>query len=206
MKYLRPGKLSLRSIALLGVISSLAAEVEFGGALFFKGVTVGETFEGRKFSVRGDEDSFDVTCKTSKQEFSFPIKVRIISDVVISHDCRAAAAWSRPSAELRDKRRSIATLTAAGVLRKATYASGEMTEDWEWIIELGSVSPDGRFVLAKCAKLIPVGDGPTGYVNHKWAVFRIEDGNIKIVEDFELEDAILRWPAYIKEGDDQDSS
>lgn len=189
-------------VAWLGAAFVLNADVEFKGPVFYKGKINGDRFDGAEFTVSVKKSGFEVSCDAGNKVFDFPFTPKIISDVVVSIDCTAAAVWSRPGRELRDKRRSIATLSSDGVLRTVNYAVGEMTERWEWIIELGAVSPDGSTVLAKCAKLIPIGDGTAGYVNHKWAILTLEGGKVKLLEELEFGKAFLRWPAYLKENDE----
>ena len=65
-----------------------------------------------------------------------------------------------------------------------------MTDEFGWIVDLGAVSDNGQLVLAKCAFMLPPREDGSQWVNHKWAILKLQGDAIKVIE---TESPIDKW-------------
>lgn len=176
------------------IISFLQAQDLFVSSMRFKGDSDGDVFQGRDFKVTLEKQGFMVVKQEIKDH-----KVLIaqnknsLSDLIFSADMSAVAATLR-ARESADLRRELVLVNAQGETTRVTYDAYEMTDEYGWIVELGAVSNDGIFVLAKCARVDIVGKSGSTAVRHIWCVLRVEDGEMKIVNSI---DSINKWNGYL---------
>jgi hypothetical protein len=173
------------------------ADQVFDGPICMRGSADGNIFDGPSFGIEMVDGGFSIICNPKKAKFDLRTDARVLQDAIVSCNQGAVAVSLRKTQEWGGSQAVIATISASGKVRIYEFRDQRMTEQFGWLVELGAVSDDGRFILAKCATFLPKKNGRR-WVNHRWTVLAIDDGSLKVVEILGLEEALARWSEYTK--------
>ena len=161
----------------------------FIGNINFKGQGEGTRFSGSNFKINFQDAEFKIESHEKKgQKFNIKSSNYSITDMVFSPNHNVVAA-TMSNSEWKKTQMSLVTVDAGGEQKLFEYQSHKMTKRYGWIVELGAVSDDGEFVLAKCALMLEPQNG-VRFVRHEWVVLSICDGLIKVIDS---EGAIDNW-------------
>jgi hypothetical protein len=169
------------------------AESLFVNAIEFKGQAEQQRFIGRDFDIHFEEGKFKISQRKERgKEFVIKRSDDSIQDLVFSSD-RSAIAVAMRATDSKNRRRMLVTINARGEETAFEYETYEMTERLGWVVELGAVSNDGDYILAKCALMLPANEAGVSQVQHKWTVLKISGKSVAIIDSV---DAIDKWHSY----------
>jgi hypothetical protein len=172
----------------------LAAQELYVHSIEFKGQSAGNRFNGQGFDINCEDGKFRVSLHNEKGEkFLFGREDNSVEDLVFSAD-RSAIGVAMHATNPKDRQRSIITIDASGMQRSYEYKAYNMTERWGWVVELASVSNNGIYVLAKCARMLPENEAGISYVRHEWTIIKISNNSIDIINS---DDSINKWHEYV---------
>jgi hypothetical protein len=184
-------------IILLFLDFSLAQSL-FVNAIEFKGQSQEQVFKGSDFNINFENSNFIVSQHDDDNtEFVIKRKNDSIQDIVFSTN-RSAIAVAMRATDSRNRGRSIVTIDVHGKQTSFEYEAYKMTDRLGWIVELGAVSDDGNYILAKCALMLPENDAGVSFVRHEWTILEISDTAINVIDSI---NAINKWHDYARTGD-----
>jgi hypothetical protein len=181
------------TIFLLSFYSSSAQSL-FHGPIRLKGEIKKSHFSSRDFDIKLEGLKFKISRpEKGGKEFLVKFNKSSIRDIVFSSS-KTAIAVAMDNSKWGGTQMALVTVDAAGKKRVFKYQSRKMTEGLGWIVELGAVSDNGKLILAKCARMLPIDENGSRFVRHDWVVLEVSNGSIKVVDSM---NAIDKWANYV---------
>lgn len=188
-------KTYLTLIIILLFFGFSSAQSLFVNAIEFKGESEQRRFKSLEFNIDFVEGIFIVSQhKEGSKDFLIKRSNDSIQDLVFSSN-RSVIAVAMRATESKNRQRTIVTIDASGRQRTFEYEAYKMTERLGWIVELGAVSNDGGYILAKCALMLPENEAGVSYVRHEWTILKISDASIDIEDSVDIID---KWHDYAR--------
>jgi hypothetical protein len=173
------------------------AQSLFVNAIEFKGKSEKNYFKGLGFDIKFDEGKFLISQHRNVcGNFVIKRSDDSMQDLVFSAN-RSVIAVAMRATDSKSRRRVMVTISADGKQRSFEYEAYKMTERLGWVVELGAVSNDGDYVLAKCALMLPENEAGVSHVRHEWTVLKMSDTAINVINSV---DAIDKWHDYAHTG------
>lgn len=175
-----------------GNTNCIAAEL-FSGPIEYKGSIVKNVFDGDDFNVRYIDGNVLIKAKESEIVHSLSANGRIVADAVVSSNGASAALLIAD--DIASPEMSIVVLRGGIVVLEFPFKENSEESEFGWVVELGSVSEKGDFLLMKVAQF---GDRIENMISvkHRWAVFRIASN--REIKDTGEKRAFDNWSRFSK--------
>lgn len=175
---------------LILAVDENAADV-FKTPMIFRGRVDNNSFFGSRFKVEMVDNVFIFSDKNIDDKFTFQRNEMVMADAAISSGGSAVAALFATE-DPKISKYLLSVSNPQKILGELEYSIYRLSSKYGWIVEIGSVSDSGEFLLLKCATLLPAVDGVRN-VNHYWVIFNFKNGNLIEVD---AKDAFAKWGSY----------
>lgn len=176
---------------------SVFAKVPVSENMIFLGSEINGVFHASDFELKEKNGNIEIKLKNNGHIYKIKNDFDKVCDLVISSNHSAFAILLR-----YDKKDNIPTryrlisLNSNNKIRDVFYSPRSIEGfNGDWIVELGSVSKKGAFILVKVAFLEPVAsDMKRKKVRHQWIVAKMQENRFLIAEGSA---AVDLWENYL---------